>query len=112
MARKIGPRYGLTCGYWSNQPGDVDNHILAEHRPRAGEEDVYDLSDTQYEGQPLHKCQQPIVEEIARNMAGFSQERWKELKITSPALVEGFRNQAWTALTTVRRIDKGTYTPS
>lgn len=111
MARKRGPRYGLTCGYWSNRPGDVDNHVLHEHHPGRGGEDVYDLMEDQYEGQPLRKCQAPIVEEIARNMSGFTPERWSELKSTSAPLVEGFRKQAWTALLTVRRIDKGTYTP-
>jgi hypothetical protein len=42
---KVGDRYGLTCGYWTNDPDDLDTHALS-HR----EDDcVFDLTDEQYE---------------------------------------------------------------
>ena len=43
---KIGDRYGLTCGYWTNDPDDLDRHVMSH----TGDDfPVFDLTDEQYE---------------------------------------------------------------
>jgi hypothetical protein len=46
--------YGLTCGYWTDDPDDLDNHVLSH-----GEDarDIYDLFEYQAPADvELHKC--------------------------------------------------------
>lgn len=40
-----GVRYGLTCGYWTNVPKNLDNHVIKHH---FDDHDLYDLTDEQY----------------------------------------------------------------
>lgn len=35
-----GMRYGLTCGFWTNDPEELDRHVLKFHRD---DESVYDV---------------------------------------------------------------------
>lgn len=57
--RKVGPRYGLTCGYWSNRPGKVENHVFS-HIMAAQEQDLYDVDAEQWNGERLHRCREGI----------------------------------------------------
>jgi hypothetical protein len=34
--------YGLTCGYWSSNPDDVDKHV-AQHVSAGKDKDLFDL---------------------------------------------------------------------
>lgn len=43
MATKI--KYGLTCGFWSDDPKEVDAHVLGNTLSHAN---VYDLDYSQY----------------------------------------------------------------
>lgn len=45
-ATRVGDRFGLTCGYWTNRPNDIDRHLIKFHLRG---DDVYDLFDEQYE---------------------------------------------------------------
>lgn len=38
--------YGLTCGFWSDKPDDVDTHTL-QHHVAGKAENLYDLFDDQ-----------------------------------------------------------------
>ena len=54
------PRYGLTCGYWTNRPSKLDRHVLA-HAQAGKADDLYDLTDTQYAGEKLHQCREGVT---------------------------------------------------
>lgn len=53
--RAAGPRYGLTCGYWTNKSSWRDRHILECHFG-TDDPEIYNLTSEDYEGQPLHQC--------------------------------------------------------
>lgn len=55
--RKIGPRYGLSCGYWTNRPGKIDKHIWA-HLSVDPDDPIFDLCECHgdYRGEKLHQC--------------------------------------------------------
>jgi hypothetical protein len=51
--------YGLTCGYWTHDPDNLDEHVIAHHR--AGQDDqLYDLFDDQYDGRAMYQCEDRI----------------------------------------------------
>lgn len=44
--------YGLTCGYWTDDPEDLDEHVIRHHN--AGTDDqLYDLFEDQAPDNPI-----------------------------------------------------------
>jgi hypothetical protein len=54
--RKVGPRHGLTCGFWSNTPSAIDRHVVMHHDRGDDTDELYDLADDQWRGEKLGKC--------------------------------------------------------
>lgn len=51
--------YGLTCGYWTDDPEDLDRHLLEDH---INADDVYDLFEDQApKDVVLRQCEQKVT---------------------------------------------------
>jgi hypothetical protein len=52
---KLPKRYGLTCGFWTDDNSKITKHLLQFHFG-TDDPDIYDLAADQWQGEPLHKC--------------------------------------------------------
>jgi hypothetical protein len=52
--------YGLTCGYWTDDPEDLDDHVIQHHNAGSGDQ-LFDLFDDQAPTDPvLRNCSDGI----------------------------------------------------
>ena len=52
-------RYGLSCGYWTNRPTQVDKHVWA-HLNVNPDDEIFDVFDEHYKGEKLHRCSEGL----------------------------------------------------